>query len=238
MLSTSTAQTTRRNEYVTRYYPYVERVARGMARRLPTHILLDDLISSGALGLIEAAERFDPTYGQNFEAFAEQRIRGAMLDDIRRRDTLSRDMRRLWSELRRSSDALTQQLGRTPNDGELAERLGVSLDDLHARRLSLSGACVLTYDEVDPDLLNRHIEPTADDPYSMTARREVLALLGPAIAALPERLRQVLSLYYGEELSLRQIGEVLGVTESRVCQLHTEAAKRLRKLLGDDASLS
>ncbi|MDB4982637.1 MAG: DNA-directed polymerase [Myxococcales bacterium] len=228
----------RRNEYVTRHYPYVERVARGLARRLPTHIALDDLISSGAMGLIEAAERFDPKLGQNFEAFAEQRIRGAMLDDIRRRDTLSRDMRRLWSELRRTGDALAQQLRRAPNDGELAEHLGVSLDGLHARRLNLSGARVLTYDEVDPDVIHHQPDPAVDDPYSTTARREILGKLGPAIAALPERLQQVLSLYYGEELCLRQIGEVLGVTESRVCQLHTEAAKRLRKLLGDEDTAS
>jgi RNA polymerase sigma factor for flagellar operon FliA len=236
MNSTSTALATRRNEYVNRYYPYVERVARRLARRLPTHIELDDLISSGAMGLLEAAERFDPKRGLAFEAFAEHRIKGAMLDDVRRRDTLSRDMRRLWSELRRSSNDLAQQLGRDPSDGELAKHLGVSLDELHRRRVNLSGATVESYDEVDPALLRRQTDATVDDPYSTTARREILAHLGPAIAVLPERLQQVLSLYYGEELCLRAIGEVLGITESRVCQLHTQATRRLRKLLGDDAA--
>jgi RNA polymerase sigma factor for flagellar operon FliA len=236
MISTSLEHTTRRNEYVTRYYPFVERVARRLARRLPDHVALDDLISSGAMGLIEAAERFDPKQGQTFEGFAERRIKGAMLDDIRRRDTLSRDMRHLWSELRRSSDQLAHQLGRAPADDELAKHLGIPLDDLHARRLKLSGATVLAYDEIDPDVIGHQSKPPGDDPYSSTARRELRAQLAQALTVLPERLQQVLSLYYGDELSLREIGQVLGVTESRVCQLHTEATKRLRGVLGDDAS--
>jgi RNA polymerase sigma factor for flagellar operon FliA len=235
MNSTSTEHQTRRNEYVTQYYPFVERVARRLARRLPDHVAVEDLISSGAMGLIEAAERFDPKQGQTFEGFAERRIKGAMLDDIRRRDTLSRDMRRLWSELRRSTDKLSHQLGRAPADDELARHLGIPLEDLHARRLKLSGATVLAYDEIDPDVIGRQVKST-DDPYSSTARSELRAQLTHALTALPERLQQVLSLYYAEELSLREIGQVLGVTESRVCQLHGEATKRLRGLMGEDAA--
>jgi RNA polymerase sigma factor FliA len=237
MISTSTEHTTRRNEYVTRYYPFVERVARRLARRLPDHVALDDLISSGAIGLIEAADRFDPKQGQNFEGFAERRIKGAMLDDIRRRDSLSRDMRHLWTELRRSSEQLAHQLGRAPADDELAKHLGIPLDALHARRIKLSGATVVNYDEVDPDVIGQQARNvTGDDPYTSTSRRELRAQLAQALTVLPERLQQVLSLYYGEELSLREIGQVLGVTESRVCQLHAEATKRLRGVLGEDAA--
>src|SRR5882724_9130914 len=176
----------RRDEYVTRYYHCVAKVAKVLLRRLPPSTDLSDLMSAGALGLIEAAGRFDPARGESFEAFARIRIRGAMLDDIRVRDSMSRDMRRTWRAINRSTSVLTQRLGRAPFEQEIA------------------------------------------------ARRELVDRLARDIAALPPRMRQVLSLYYRESLSLREIGLVLGVTECRVCQIHGEATRRLRATrLGD-----
>jgi RNA polymerase sigma factor for flagellar operon FliA len=224
----------RRNDYVTRYYHCVEKIAKILARRLPASIEFSDLLSSGAVGLIEAAARFDPARGESFEAFAKIRIRGAMLDDIRVRDTLSRDMRRTARAINRSTGALSQRLGRAPNEQELADDMGMSLDELRTRRTDLAGARVLGLDDVGPDLLERVADEGADDPQEQACRRELLDRLANDISALPERMQQVLSLYYKDNLSLREIGIVLGVTECRVCQIHGEAMKRLRRARGAD----
>ncbi len=120
----------RRREYAAKFFPYIEKVARRLARRLPAHVDMDDLISSGVIGLMEAAERFDPKRVDRFEAFAEFRIRGAMLDDLRSRDTLSRDMRRLSNELREATRKLESQLGRSPDNAELARTLGLDVHEL------------------------------------------------------------------------------------------------------------
>jgi RNA polymerase sigma factor for flagellar operon FliA len=223
----------RRNELVTRYYSCVEKVAKTLMRRLPPSTDIGDLISAGALGLIEAASRFDPAKGDSFEAFARIRIRGAMLDDIRLRDTMSRDMRRAWRTIGRSTSALTQRLGRRPTEGELADDVGLSVDALRARRAQLSGARVIGLDDAGIDLLERTADANAEDPQELVARRELLDRLAALIAGLPERMQQVLGLYYRENLSLKEIGAVLGVTECRVCQIHGEATRRLRDAHGE-----
>src|SRR5215207_5546412 len=223
----------RRREYAAKFFPYIEKVARRLARRLPAHVEIDDLISSGVIGLMEAAERFDPKRVDRFEAFAEFRIRGAMLDDLRARDTLSRDMRRLSNELRDATRRLEAQLGRTPDHEEIAKRLGVGVDELYARQQKLSGSSVVGIDDAGPDLLERTGDQTADDPFEIASRREMLQRLVSGIGGLPEKMQQVLSLYYCDNLNLKEIGAVLGVTESRVCQIHGEATRRLRDTLSD-----
>src|SRR3954465_11134509 len=124
----------RRNEYAAKFFPYIGKVARRLARRLPAHVEIDDLISSGVIGLMEAAERYDPERVDRFEAFAEFRIRGAMLDDLRSRATLSRGLRRLSNELREATRRLESQLGRAPDQEELASTLGVKVDELYSRQ--------------------------------------------------------------------------------------------------------
>src|SRR5215471_5324065 len=218
----------RRNEYAAKFFPYIEKVARRLARRLPAHVEIDDLISSGVIGLMEAADRF--------EAFAEFRIRGAMLDDLRSRDTLSRDMRRLSNELRDATRRLEAQLGRTPDHEEIAKRLGVGVDELYARQQKLSGSSVVGIDDAGPDLLERTGDQSAADPFEAASRRELLGRLVNGIGDLPEKMQQVLSLYYCDNLNLKEIGAVLGVTESRVCQIHGEATRRLRDNLGELAA--
>lgn len=222
----------RRREYAAKFFPYIEKVARRLARRLPAHVEIDDLVSSGVIGLMEAAERFDPKRVDRFEAFAEFRIRGAMLDDLRSRDTLSRDMRRLSNELREATRKLESQLGRAPDQAELAETLGLHVDALYERQQKLSGSSVVGIDDAGPDFLERTGDENAPDPFEVTAHRELLARLVGGIDELPEKMQQVLSLYYCENLNLKEIGQVLGVTESRVCQIHGEATRRLRENMG------
>ena len=156
-----------------------------------------------------------------------------MLDDIRLRDTMSRDMRRAWRAIARSTTMLTQQLGRRPTELEVADHVGLSVEALRARRAQLSGARVIGLDDAGADLLERTPDENADDPQELVARRELLDLLADHITALPERMQQVLSLYYRENLSLKEIGAVLGVTECRVCQIHGEATRRLRDAHGE-----
>jgi len=226
----------RRNEYAAKFFPYIEKVARRLARRLPAHVEIDDLISSGVIGLMEAAERFDPSRVDRFEAFAEFRIRGAMLDDLRSRDTLSRDMRRLSNELRDATRKLEAQLGRTPDQEEIAKRLGVGVEELYVRQQKLSGSSVVGIDDAGPDLLERTGDQTAADPFEQASRHEMTEQLVSGIGHLPEKMQQVLSLYYCDNLNLKEIGAVLGVTESRVCQIHGEATRRLRDSLSEIAS--
>lgn len=231
--SAAEALADKRRQYAAQFFPYIEKVARRLARRLPAHVEIDDLVSSGVIGLMEAAERFDPNRVDRFEAFAEFRIRGAMLDDLRSRDTLSRDMRRLSNELREATRKLESQLGRTPDQEELAATLGVEVDELYARQQKLSGSSVVGIDDAGPDFLERTCDETSPDPFEITSHRETLGRLVEGIGRLPDKMQQVLSLYYIENLNLKEIGTVLGVTESRVCQIHGEATRRLRETLID-----
>ena len=221
----------RRNAYAAKFYPHIEKVARRLARRLPAHIEIDELVSAGAMGLMEAAERFDSKRAIGFEDFAKFRIRGAMLDDLRARDTLSRDMRRLSNELSKAMRKLESQLGRSPDQEELANALGLNVDKLHTRQQKLSGSSVVGLDDAGSDLLERTSDNNSPDPFEITAHREALARLVSGIDDLPEKMQQVISLYYCEDMNLGEIGHILGVTESRVCQIHAEATRRLRESL-------
>ena len=219
-----------RNHLITEHFELLERVAKRLARRLPNHVSIEELISAGSIGLVEAAERFDPALAERFESFAEFRIKGAMLDELRKRDTLTRDMRKISNELHRASADIANQLGRVPDESEVARQLGVSIDELHARRQKLSGEAVMAFDEVDPEFFE-HVAGAERDPSELVARGQLLEGLVGAIAQLPERMQQILALYYFEDVNLKEIGAVLGVTESRVCQIHGEATRRLRAVL-------
>jgi RNA polymerase sigma factor FliA len=227
----------RRNEYATKYFPFVEKVARRLARRLPAHVEIDDLISAGVIGLMEAAERFDPSRVDRFEAFAEFRILGAMLDDIRSSDTLSRDMRRLSNVLRDATRRLEIELGRAPDHGEIAAHLGLDLDALYKRQQKLSGSSVVGIDDAGPDLLERTPDTLTDDPFDAAARRELLGHLVAALATLPPRHAHVLLRYYVRDELLTEIAADLRVTDSRVCQIAREAIRMmpddLRRFLAD-----
>ena len=209
-------------ELLARHAGLLDRVARRLAARTGGAVSPDDLWSAGALGLLEAARRFDGSRDVRFETFAEHRVRGAMLDELRRMDHLPRRLRAETAKVEAARARLSQASGRDAEPHEIAEELGKSVDEV-SELLQLTMPPL----QADDALLGADGED-ADDALAAAERRRALA---DAIAALPERLRILLALHYDEELTYREIAKVLGVSEPRVCQLHSEAVKRLREAL-------
>jgi len=198
-----------------------------MAKRLPAGVPFDDLISAGHLGLTEAGSRFDLRKGGSFAAFAEPRIRGAILDDLREKDTLSRGGRELQKKMRKAAADVEGETGHAAAD-QVAAKLGIGLDELHAQQLKTSGAVVMGIDDA-PVAAARVPDVAAPDPFEEAARAELRENLTAAVQGLPERMALVLTLRYGpRQLNLRQVGDALGVSESRACQIEQEAIARLR----------
>jgi RNA polymerase sigma factor for flagellar operon FliA len=209
------------DELVRRHAPCIDRLARLIARRAPSQALEGDLWSAGALGLIEAARRFDPSRGIKFETFIEHRIRGAMLDELRRMDHLPRRLRSDCKRVAEKRQALSQTLQRPATSEEVAGALGIALEELHELEALAQPVVPLS----DPDLLCRSGEPSPED---VAIRRRLSASLQQAVSRLPERLQLVLSLYYGEGCTYREIAGMLKVSEPRICQIHGEAVGKLR----------
>ncbi|MBN8615934.1 MAG: sigma-70 family RNA polymerase sigma factor [Deltaproteobacteria bacterium] len=212
--------------------PVVHRVARGVARRLPPHIDVADLVGAGAEGLVRAARAYDPMKCERFETYAEARIRGAILDELRSSDAMTRYGRRIEAAMRRARSELERELGRTPTDEELAARLKLPL--AHYRRhadTARRGVMLCAGGMTDPDL----VESSAPQPELLCVASDTRRRLAEAIAQLSPRKQEVLGLYFAEECTQAEIGRVLGVTESRVCQILSEAIARLRSLMGMDA---
>lgn len=217
----------------------VRRLAQRLMARLPANVEFDDLLQAGMIGLADALSRSETSEGPQFEAFAMQRINGAMLDELRAGDWVSRDTRRQQRNAGAVVQRLEQRLGRAPQSSEVAEELGVPLADYQALRAALRESQFVSLEDVlgdedsDGDALERHVaDPDADPVRHLNEYRRRQALVR-AIEELPERERQALSMYYEHDMSLRDIGAVLGVTESRVCHLHAQAVRRLRIKLRD-----
>lgn len=209
-----------------RFAPIVRRLALRLARNVPRHILLSDLISEGWLGLMEAFSRGEGLSESELLALAVCRIRGAMLDHLRQLDTASRASRAKAREMARVIAELTRVLGRQPEPAEVAAHLQISLDDHQRLLASLAQAAPVSHEPFDVDAAQ--VESAADRPDERALKQGVCVLVERSIGALPERHQRVLTLYYRDERTLREIGEILGVTESRVSQLHHEAIDRLR----------
>lgn len=215
-----------------RFLPMVRRIAMRLARRVPRHIAVADLMSSGWVGLMEAFRRADSDLlqGQEFEAYASYRVKGAMLDYLRSSDHGARQARNASRRVTRAIARVTRALGRPPEESEIAAAMGLTLEDYRSTLSNLSRAGMARLELVDID------EVDAPDPESGPDDLASTRLMGEAvqlaIEALPVRLQQLLSLYYVEGCTLREVGEVLGVSESRVCQLHAEAMHRLRAAIG------
>lgn len=213
-----------------RYLPLVRRVARRLMRQLPAHIAVDELIAVGWIGLVEGLRKRD-TIGteEQFESYAIQRVRGAILDYLRTLDPLSRSMRRTSRQISRTVEAMTSRLGRPPTEDEMAAGLGVSAD---AYRGTLSE--IARSDPARIDLTDSSYPPSAMDqaPDLVASRRQLADRIVQVIDRLPQRLQLILRLYYIQDRSFREVGELLGVTEARVCQLHAEAIKMVRAELG------
>lgn len=211
--------------------PLVKRIAYHLMARLPASVQIDDLLQAGMLGLLEAARRYDPTQGASFTTFAEPRIRGAMFDEIRRGDWIPRSVHRKAREVAAAIRAVEIATGAEARDKDIAEHLGLSMDEYYQTLSDLRGQKLLSIEEVesgDEDDRAEQIAATDRDPSETVQREHLLRYLATAIDGLPERERLVLSLYYDEQLHLKEIGAVLGVSESRVSQLHSQAVARLR----------
>lgn len=224
---------------VERYLPLVKRIAYHLMARLPPNVQFDDLAQNGMIGLLDALDRYEEGLGAQFETYASQRIRGAMLDALRESDWLPRHLRREYRRIEQAIQQLEQARGRAPTEGELAENLGMSLAEYQKTLQEARGHQLLYLEdfagEDGEDFLERHLSDNQADPALRLEDQDMRRALVQGIENLPEREKLVMSLYYEQELNLREIGEILGVTESRVCQLHSQAISRLRsRILGHE----
>ncbi|MGE4426713.1 MAG: RNA polymerase sigma factor WhiG [Solirubrobacteraceae bacterium] len=229
-----------REQLVLAHAPLVKWVAGRVASTLPSHVEEGDLISYGLIGLTSAVDRFDPDREVRFETYAVTRIRGAIIDELRSQDWVPRSVRQRAREIERAHTALEHKLHRAPTDDEMAGALGVTPREFQDSLARVSQATVHALDEMwsvgdgsgdQVSLLDTLEDEHAPDPEAIVAEQGLRDQIGEAIEALPEREKVVVALYYYENLTLREIGEVLGVTESRASQLHTKAVLRLRSRL-------
>lgn len=229
-----------RERLILHYSPLVKYVAGRLSANLPQTVDNADLISYGIFGLIDAIEKFDTDRGIKFETYAIARIKGAIIDELRAMDWVPRSVRARAREIERAYVTLEGRLKRTPKDAEVAAEMGISVHELHEVFTKLSYTTVVSFEELwnpssDRDektnLMAMIRDDTAEDPVTMFESEEIKDILAGAIERLPEREKLVIALYYYEGLTLKEIGEVLGVTESRVSQLHTKSVLRLRARL-------
>lgn len=233
-----------RNKLILAYSPIVKYAAGRMAARMPAHVELADLISYGMSGLIEAVERFEPARGIRFESYAATRVRGAIVDELRSLDWVPRSVRTQARAIDKATVELTALLHRMPTDAELAGHMSIEPEELDASLQRVSDARVVALDQpwdikgndgVETTLLQTLPDPDAVDPAASAAAADLRARIADAIQHLPERERAVLGLRYHQEMRFAEIGEVLGVTESRISQLHAKAVLQVRALMPDDA---
>lgn len=227
-----------KDKLILEYAPLIKFIAQKIAVRLPSNIELDDLISSGVIGLMDAIDKYDPTRDNKFKTYAEFRIRGAILDELRAQDWVPRSVRDKAKLLDRTMIELEAELGRSAQDEEVATRLNMTMDEFHDLVNQVRPVSVLSIDDsatfsnVDKKSILNLLEGTKfNNPFTQLNMKSVKDIITKAIEDLPERQRLVLSLYYYEDLNLKEIGKVLRVTESRVSQLHAQAVQRLRAKL-------
>lgn len=224
-----------KEQRIKEYAPLVKRVAHHLMLRLPSSVAVEDLIQAGMMGLLEAAGRYDELRGAQFETYAAQRIRGAMLDELRKADWLPRSMRRDMRRIETAMSKVQQRLGKLPSEAEVAEEMGMALAEYQQMLYSSRGAQLLYYEdfhsEGEEDFFDRYDFDSEADPLELLNDGRFRGALVNAIGNLPERERLLMGMHYEQEMNLREIGEVMGVSESRVCQLHTQAIARLRSLL-------
>ena len=223
-----------RNDLIKQYQPLVRRLAHHMMAKLPANVQVDDLIQVGLIGLSEALTRYEAAQGVQFETFATQRIRGAMLDELRGNDWMSRGSRKSQKEIEQSLRKLEHQLGRTPLESEIAADLGLSLVDYQSLLGKVRGTQLVYLedmargDEDQDSFLDRHVGDSEADPMNMLRDQRLRQALVAAIKNLPEREQFIMSMYYEQDMNLKEIAAVLDVTESRICQLHSQSIARLR----------
>lgn len=223
---------------IKQYSPLVRRLAHQMIAKLPANVEVDDLIQVGLIGLTDALSRFDAGQGVQFETFATQRIRGAMLDELRGGDWMSRGTRRQQREIEVAVHKVEQRLGRAPNETEIAAEMGLPLAEYQELLGKVRGTQLvyledMSGDDGDDDYLDRHVADETSNPMAQLQDHRMREALVAAIKNLPEREQFVMSMYYEHDMNLKEIAAVLKVTESRVCQLHSQSIARLRVKLRD-----
>ncbi len=209
-----------------------------IAVRLPSHVDLEDLYNTGVIGLMDAVDKYDPDKDCKFKTYAEFRIRGAILDQLRSLDWVPRSVRQKSRRVEKAYSDAEKRLGRQASDSEIADSLGIDLNEFHALLSQTRGVSIVNMDDLRAQSDSDHPTPSAnledvnaEDPFTTLKTRELTQALGTGIEALPEKERLVISLYYYEDLNLKEIGHILGITESRVCQIHSKAVGRLRARL-------
>jgi len=231
--------TENREEVIKRYSPMIKYVANRIAMRLPPHIEVDDLISVGVLGLMDAISKYDSSRGAKFKTYAEFRVRGAILDELRAMDWVPRSIRQKASNVDKVVQALQAKLSRSPEDEEVAKEMGISLDQFHDTLNETKSIPIFSLEDLgiakesgeQQSLLDCLAGKADADPQTQIRLIELKEIIAKAIDALPEKERLMVSLYYYEELTMKEIGAVLEITESRVSQIHSKAVYRLRTKL-------
>lgn len=225
-------------EQVEAYAPLVKRIAWHLKGRLPDHVPVEDLIQVGMIGLLDALRHYEEGHGASFETYAGIRIRGAMLDELRRNDWTPRSVHRKARGLSDAMRRVENREGRAASDSELARELGINVSQYHEMLQDASGQRLVSFEEMgleDESALER-IADSGPGVVELLEDGEQRELLAEAISELPQREQLVMALYYDEELNLKEIGKVLGVTESRICQIHSQALLRLRAILRESAA--
>ena len=222
--------------YVRQYTPLVRRLAHQMIARLPANVELDDMVQAGMMGLMDAAARFEVAQGTQFEVYAAQRIRGAMLDELRANDWMPRSARKSQRDIEGAIHRLEGRLKRAPLEAEIAAELAVPLSEYQDMLNGARGSQLVYLDDLgakrdDEDYLERHLVIDGQEPAALLRDKRFREALVDAIDELPEREKLLMGLYHEQDMNLREIGTVMGVTESRVCQLHSQAIARLRAKL-------
>lgn len=226
--------TLNRDAQLRQYSPLVKRLAHHMMAKLPASVEVDDLIQVGMIGLTEALARFEPSQGVQFETFASQRIRGAMIDELRGGDWMSRGSRKSQKEIEHAVHRLEHRLHRPPMESEIAAELEMSLSEYQELLARVRGTQLVYLEDYaggedgSSDYLDRHVAKEEENPEHILGDVRMRAALVEAIKVLPEREQYIMSMYYEQDMNLKEIAAVLDVTESRVCQLHSQSIARLR----------
>ena len=231
-----TPQVLNREEMILKYAPLIKYIAHRLAMRLPSHILVKELMSAGVIGLLHAVSKFDPSKNVSFKTYAEFRIRGAMLDELRALDWVPRSVRQKASQIEKTILQLEREKGRPVEDEEVAKELGVSLEEYYTMIDGASGISLINIDSIRQEapgvagqnLLSNLLADKGEDPFTLFSVKELKGILAHAIEELSPREKNILFFYYYEELILKEIGEIIELTESRICQIHTKCILKLR----------
>lgn len=226
-----------KDQFVTEFTPLVKRIAHHMMTRLPASVQVDDLIQAGMIGLLDAIKRYEGSYGRQFESYAAQRIRGSILDELREADWLPRSLRRKMRQIETAMRTLEQRMGCPPSEQDVADELGMPLEEYQGMLQEARGGQLIYYEDFQEDdedhFLDRLCGSKTNEPLDRLLDKNLRELVVAAIEKLPPREKLIMGMHYEQEMNLREIGEVLGVSESRVCQLHTQAISRLQARLRD-----